>query len=121
MGTISAIAYSISSPFCRVIVTVAVWTLEKAWMCGYTGLYSKGDLLITPADTALVTQANGDVQIVQIRIQDAFVRQVAGETLDQGSDRVALLQAFQTRDPQIEAIATILLAELHQESWLSLH
>lgn len=81
----------------------------------HTGLYSKGDLLITPADTPLITQAEGDVQIVQIRLRDAFVRQVAGETLEQDSDRIELVPAFQTRDPQIEAIATLLLAELHQE------
>ncbi|MEO1352314.1 MAG: hypothetical protein AAFW84_26535, partial [Cyanobacteria bacterium J06635_15] len=31
----------------------------------HAGLYSKGDLLITPADTRLATQAEGDVHIVQ--------------------------------------------------------
>ncbi|MDJ0734288.1 MAG: AraC family transcriptional regulator [Nostocaceae cyanobacterium] len=82
----------------------------------YTGLYSKGDLLITPADTTILTQADGDVQIVQIRIKDWFVRNVAEETLSQNSDRVELVPTFQTRDPQIEAIATMLLGELHQES-----
>ncbi|MEM8804564.1 MAG: AraC family transcriptional regulator [Cyanobacteria bacterium P01_G01_bin.38] len=81
----------------------------------HTGLYSKGDLLITPADTPLITQAEGDVQIVQIRLQESFVRQVAGETVAQDSDRIELVPAFQARDPQIEAIATLLLAELHQE------
>ncbi|MEM6436615.1 MAG: helix-turn-helix domain-containing protein [Cyanobacteria bacterium P01_D01_bin.115] len=81
----------------------------------HTGLYSKGDLLITPADTPLITLAEGDVQIVQIRLRDAFVRQVAGETLERDSDRIELVPAFQTRDSQIEAIATLLLAELHQE------
>lgn len=82
----------------------------------HTGLYSQGDLLITPADTPMITQAEGDVQIVQIRLRAAFVRQVAGETLEQDSDRIELVPAFQTRDPQIDAIATLLLAELHQAS-----
>ncbi|MEL6135855.1 MAG: hypothetical protein AAFQ61_01060 [Cyanobacteria bacterium J06626_23] len=82
----------------------------------HTGLYRKGDLLITPADTSQLTQAEGDVQIVQIRIQDSLVRQVAEETLTQNGDRVELIQAFQTRDPQVEAIATMLLAELHSAS-----
>jgi AraC family transcriptional regulator len=81
------------------------------------GLYSKGDLLVTPADTRLATQADGDVHMVQLRIQDSFVRQVAGETLEQDSDRIELVPAFQTRDPQIEAIATMLLTELHRESF----
>ncbi|MDJ0676564.1 MAG: AraC family transcriptional regulator [Calothrix sp. MO_167.B42] len=83
------------------------------------GLYSKGDLLITPADTTLFTQTDGDVQIVQIRIQDSFVRNVAEETLGKNSERVELMPKFQTRDPQIEAMATMLLGELHQESFSS--
>lgn len=81
----------------------------------HTGLYRQGDLLITPANTPLITQAEGDVQIVQIRLQDSFVREVAGETVAQDSDRIEFIPAFQTRDPQIEAIATLLLTELHQE------
>lgn len=81
-----------------------------------TGLYSKGDLLITPADMTLATHAEGDVQIVQMRLQDSFVRQVAGETLERDGDRIELVPFFQTRDPQIEAIATMLLPELQGES-----
>ncbi|BDM83727.1 helix-turn-helix domain-containing protein [Acaryochloris marina] len=83
----------------------------------HTGLYSKGDLLITPADRKLATQAKGDVHIVQMRLQDAFLRQVAGETLGQDGDLIELISAFQTRDPQIEAIATMLLAELQGGSF----
>ncbi|MEM9265284.1 MAG: AraC family transcriptional regulator [Cyanobacteria bacterium P01_F01_bin.13] len=82
----------------------------------HTGLYSKGDLLITPANTRLFTQAGGNVEIVQIRLQDSFLRQVAGETLGQDGDRIELVQAFQTQDPQIDVIATLLLSELHQGS-----
>ncbi|MGF1513747.1 MAG: helix-turn-helix domain-containing protein [Elainellaceae cyanobacterium] len=89
------------------------------WQDGRTqaGLYRKGDLLVTPADATLATRAEGDVHMVQMRIQDAFLRQVAGETLGQDSDRIKLVPAFQTRDSQIEAIATLLVAELHQESF----
>ncbi|MEO1593389.1 MAG: AraC family transcriptional regulator [Cyanobacteria bacterium J06632_22] len=81
------------------------------------GLYSKGDLLITPAGTALATQAEGDVHIVQLRLQNGFVGQVAEKTLGQDCDRIQLVPAFQTHDPQIEAIATMLLAELQGESF----
>ncbi|MEM6451764.1 MAG: helix-turn-helix transcriptional regulator [Cyanobacteria bacterium P01_D01_bin.105] len=83
----------------------------------HAGLYRKGDVLITPADTRLATQAEGVVHLVQMRLQDAFVGQVAEETLGQDCDRIHLLPAFQTRDPQIEAIATMLLTELHRESF----
>ncbi len=83
----------------------------------HTGLYRKGDLLITPANSILSTQAEGDVEILQIRLQDAFVSQVAGETLGQDGDRIELMQTFQARDQQIDAIATLLLTELYQESF----
>jgi len=82
-----------------------------------TGLYSQGDLLITPADTRLATQAEGDVHIIQMRLQDSFLCQVAEETLGQDGDQIKLVPAFQTRDPQVDAIATLLLAELHQASF----
>ncbi|ASC70617.1 DNA-binding response regulator [Halomicronema hongdechloris C2206] len=81
------------------------------------GLYSKGDLLVTPADTTLATQAEGDVHMVQLRIQDSFVRHVAGETLEQNCDRIELVPTLQTRDPHIDAIATMLLSELQRESF----
>lgn len=80
------------------------------------GLYSKGDLLIIPADTSLVTQAEGDVHILQVRLQDSFVGQVAQETLEKDGDRIQLVPTFQTRDSQMEAIATMLLTELHHEA-----
>ena len=83
----------------------------------HAGLYSQGDLLITPADTTLATQAEGDVHIIQMRIQDSFLRQVAGETLEQDGDRLELVPAFQTRDSQIDAIASLLMTELHHESF----
>ncbi len=85
----------------------------------YTGLYSKGDLLIAPSDTTLVTQAEGDVQIVQIRIKDSLMREIAREALGQNGDRLELWPTFQTRDCQIEAIAMMLLAQLHQKSFSS--
>ena len=85
----------------------------------YAGFYRKGDLLITPADTTVFTHADGDVQIVQIRIKDSLVRIVAEEALVQNGDCIELLPTFQTRDPKIEAIAMMLLAQLHRESFSS--
>ncbi|MDJ0621079.1 MAG: hypothetical protein QNJ63_30810 [Calothrix sp. MO_192.B10] len=93
----------------------------------FTFMFAFSKIVITPSDTTLFTQADGDVQIVQIRIKDSFVRNVAEETLVQNGDaplgsrtkcdRIELVQTFQTRDPQIEAIAMMLLSELHQESF----
>ncbi|MGG6237474.1 helix-turn-helix domain-containing protein [Nodosilinea sp. AN01ver1] len=91
-----------------------LWISHRQASRSYTGFYNRGDLLITPVNTTLVTQSEGVVEMVQIRLQDAFLRQVAAETLGQNEDRVELMQAFQTRDPQIEAIARMLQAELRQ-------
>jgi AraC family transcriptional regulator len=53
---------------------------------------------------------------VQIRITSDFIQSIARETLDINSDRLELLPEFRTRDPQIEAIAMMLLSELQQEN-----
>lgn len=90
------------------------WISHRQANRSYTGFYSQGDLLVTPVNTPLVTQSEGIVEMVQIRLQDTFLRQVAGETLGQNADRVELMQTFQTRDPQIEAIARMLQTELRQ-------
>ena len=65
----------------------------------------------------LATQADGDVHIVQIRLQDSFLRQVVEETLDKDGVRMELVPAFQTRDSQIDTIASLLMTELHHESF----
>lgn len=81
----------------------------------HLGLYRKGDFLINPVDTPLLTRWDGDEQCLQIQLSDSFIRSVAEETLKGNSDRLQLQPAFQTRDPQMDAIATMLLPELHQE------
>ena len=80
------------------------------------GFYSEGDLLITPADTSLLTHADGELEIVQIRLKDNFLRTVAEETIEQNGDRLELQPALQTRDPQIQTVMMMLLAELQQQS-----
>ena len=82
----------------------------------HAGHYSKGDVLIAPANTTWRTRADGDVQIMQLRIADSFVRTVSEEALDRDGDLFDLLPNLQTRDPEIEAIAMMLLTELHRES-----
>ena len=82
----------------------------------HAGLYNKGDVLITPAGTPLTTQAEGVVHIMQMRLQSAFVEQVAEETLGKDCKHIEIIPELQTRDAQIEAIATMLLAELQNES-----
>ncbi len=80
----------------------------------HTGLYQKGDILITPANMPLFVRWEGDENCLQIRLTTQFMDRVARETLEQNSDRLELLPQFQIRNPQIEAIAMMLLTEFHQ-------
>ncbi len=80
-----------------------------------TGLYAKGDFCITPAQMPFFARWHGDDHYLQIRIASGFIQSVARETLDKNPDQLELLPEFRTRDPQLEAIGMMLLAELKQE------
>lgn len=81
----------------------------------YVGLYGKGDISITPAKMPFFACWDGDDHYLQIRIASGFIQSVA-KALDLNPDRLELLTEFRTRDPQIEAIAMLLLTELKQEN-----
>jgi AraC family transcriptional regulator len=81
-----------------------------------TGLYAKGDFCITPAQMPFFARWDSDDRFLQIRVVSGFLQNVAGETLDQNPDRLELLPQFRTRDPQLEAIGMMLLAELQQDN-----
>ncbi len=80
----------------------------------FTGLYGKGDISITPAKTSFFARWDSEDQLLQIQLTDQFIRSVTREALDQEFDQLELLPEFQVRNPQIEAIGMLLLAELHQ-------
>uniref|UniRef100_A0A832H4N3 AraC family transcriptional regulator n=1 Tax=Oscillatoriales cyanobacterium SpSt-402 TaxID=2282168 RepID=A0A832H4N3_9CYAN len=82
----------------------------------YTGLYAKGDFCFTPAQVPFFARWDSDDHFLQIRIMSHFIQNVANETMDRNSDRLELLPVFQIRDPQLEALALMLLAELQQEN-----
>jgi AraC family transcriptional regulator len=82
----------------------------------YTGLYGKGDFSITPAEAPFFARWDSDDRLVQIRIASPFIRQVAREALAMNPDRLEVIPEFRTRDPQLEAIAMLLLTELKQEN-----
>lgn len=82
----------------------------------YTGLYKKGDISITPANTPLFVRWEGDENCLQIQLTDEFVKRVAQETIEQDCDRIHLIPHFQTHSPQIEPIAMMLLSELSQDA-----
>lgn len=83
----------------------------------YTGSYQKGDILITPANTPLFVRWQNEENCLQIRLTTEFMQNIAQETLNQNSDRLELLPAFQVRDSQLEAIAMMLFAEFRQQDF----
>lgn len=83
----------------------------------HAGLYVKGNISITPAKTPFFARWDGDDNCLQIRIASRFIQIVAKEALDLNPDRLEFLPECQTRDPQIEAISMLLLAELKQENF----
>jgi AraC family transcriptional regulator len=82
----------------------------------HTSLYGKGDISITPAKMSFFARWDGDDHYMQIRIASRFIQTVAKEALAMNPDRLELLPEWRTRDPQIEAIGMMLLAELKQEN-----
>lgn len=82
----------------------------------YTGLYRRGEMLITPANTPLFARWEGDENCLQIRLTDEFVRNVARETVVGDCDRITLKPEFQAQNPQLESISTMLLNEFQQGS-----
>ncbi len=80
----------------------------------HTGLYRYGDMLITPANTPLFVRWEGDENCLKIQLPASFLKRVAEETLGKDGDRLTLVPTFQTRQQQLEAIATLLMAEVQQ-------
>ena len=81
----------------------------------HTGLYQKGEILITPAHTPLFVRWSGNENCLQLQLTTEFLQRIAVETLDRDSDCLELLPGFQIRDAQIEAIAMMLFAEWQQK------
>jgi AraC family transcriptional regulator len=82
----------------------------------YTGLYGKGDLAIAPAANTLFCRWDSDDRLLQIRITARFIAHVATEALSIDPARLEVIPTFRTRDPQLEAIAMLVLTELKQEN-----
>ena len=82
----------------------------------YVGLQSKGDVSLTPAKIPSFSRWESDDSCLQIRIASQFIQRIARETIATDPDRLELRPEFQTRDPQIEAIGMMLLAELKQDN-----
>jgi AraC family transcriptional regulator len=82
----------------------------------YVGLHSKGDISLTPATIPSYFRWESDDSCLQIRIASQFIQTIARETIAIDPDRLELRLEFQARDPRLEAIGMMLLAELQQET-----
>lgn len=108
--------YSDEHMICLSLASRPVRLLQIKGGKTHAGLYGKGDVSITPAKTPFFARWDGDDHYLQIRIASRFIQNVARETLAKNPDQVELRLEFRARDPQIEAIGTMLLAELKQEN-----
>jgi AraC family transcriptional regulator len=108
--------YSDEHSICLSLAPRPVGLLQTQGDKTRTGLYAKGDFCITPAQMPFFARWDSDDRFLQIRIASRFLQSVARETLDKNPDQLELLPEFRIRDPQIEALGMMLLAELKQEN-----
>jgi AraC family transcriptional regulator len=80
----------------------------------HTEFFRRGDFTITPADLPFFARWQGTEHCLKVEFCDRFLSSVAHNTLAGSSGSLTLLPTFQNQNPHIEAIATMLLAELGQ-------
>lgn len=80
----------------------------------YTGLYTRGDLTIIPAELSGSYQAYDDDRYLQIRIPQNLLEQVAIEALNTDIERLELRTELRDRNIKIEQLAMMLRAELYE-------
>lgn len=106
-------------PICEHILTLCLANEpHRIWQAmgdrSFVGVYARGDLSITPANVPIACQAEGDDHYLEITIPPQFLKQIAEETIDRDPDRIELATEFRVRHLQIEQLAMMLRAELHQ-------
>lgn len=80
----------------------------------FVGIFSKGDLTITPAQLYSSYRSDKEDRYLQMTISSQFLNQIATETINSDPDSLELTTQFRVRNPQIEQLAMMLRAELHQ-------
>lgn len=78
----------------------------------YTGVYSKGDISITPTDIPASYRAEGVDHYLHVQMPAQFLQSVAQEAME--LDCLELVTEFRVRDPQLEQTLMLLRAELHR-------
>jgi AraC family transcriptional regulator len=80
----------------------------------YTGLYTKGDISVTPANIPASYRAEGEDHYFHVEIPAQFLQSVAHSTAELDPDRLELVTEFRVRDPQLEQTLLLLRSELHK-------
>jgi AraC family transcriptional regulator len=101
---------------CLSLVTRPIHSLQIREGKTYTGLHTKGDISITPAQMPFFVRWDGENQLLKIRLASQFMERVAREALEIDGDRLELMSEARIRDSQIETIGLMLWTELHQEN-----
>ncbi|MGF1480808.1 MAG: helix-turn-helix domain-containing protein [Cyanophyceae cyanobacterium] len=84
----------------------------------YTGLYSQGDISITPANLPSFYRVEGNDHFLNVEIPIQLLQSVAQQA-EIAPDRLELVTEFRVRDPQLEQTLRLLRAELHKGgSWV---
>lgn len=80
----------------------------------YSGIYSKGDISLSPAKLPCSYKVYGDDHFLEIKIPIPFLERVATEVMNRDLNRLELRTEFRDRHPQIEQLAMMLRNELHR-------
>ncbi len=80
----------------------------------YAGLYTKGDISVTPANIPASYRAEGEDHYFHVEIPAQFLQSVAQSTTELDPDRLELVTEFRVRDPQLEQTLLLLRSELHK-------
>ncbi|MEO0846813.1 MAG: AraC family transcriptional regulator [Cyanobacteria bacterium J06648_1] len=80
----------------------------------YSGIYSKGDISLSPAKLPCSYKVYGDDHYLEIKIPIPVLERVATEVMNRDLNRLELRTEFRDRHPQIEQLAMILRSELHR-------
>lgn len=80
----------------------------------YTGLYTKGDISVTPANIPASYRAEGEDHYFHVGVPTQFLQSVAQSTAELDPDRLELMTEFRVRDPQLEQTLLLLRSELHK-------
>ncbi|WP_017660335.1 helix-turn-helix domain-containing protein [Baaleninema simplex] len=80
----------------------------------YTGIYTQGDISITPAKLPISYRNEGDDRYLHVQMSPQFLQEVAREALELDSTQVELVTEFRVCNRQIKQILLMLRAELHR-------